>query len=39
MGVPWRKLPELHDALVADGWITPEIVYPSYRAFWRACTR
>jgi fatty acid desaturase len=39
MGVPWRNLPKLHDALVEVGWITPEITYPSYRAFWRAVTR
>ncbi|MEM1332959.1 MAG: fatty acid desaturase [Actinomycetota bacterium] len=39
MGVPWRNLPELHDGLVAAGWITPEIEYPSYRAFWRHLTR
>ncbi len=38
MAVPWTKLPRLHDELVASGWITPEIVYPSYRAFWRACS-
>ena len=37
MGVPWRKLPRLHDELVASGWLTPAIEYPSYRAFWRAC--
>ena len=23
------------DELVASGWVTPEIEYPSYRAFWR----
>ena len=23
---------------VASGWITPEITYPSYRAFWKACS-
>jgi fatty acid desaturase len=38
MGVPWRNLPRLHDELVSAGWITPEIEYPSYRAFWRACS-
>ncbi len=36
MGVPWSKLPRLHDELVAAGWITPAIEYPSYRAFWKA---
>ena len=38
MGVPWTNLPRLHDELVASGWITPEITYPSYRAFWKACS-
>ena len=38
MGVPWRNLPRLHDELVAAGWLTPEIEYPSYRSFWRACS-
>ena len=33
MGVPWRNLPRLHDELVAAGWITPDLEYPSYRAF------
>ena len=38
MGVPWRNLPALHDELVASGWVTPDIEYPSYRAFWRAAS-
>ena len=38
MGVPWTNLPQLHDELVASGWVTPEIVYPSYRAFWKAAS-
>ena len=38
MGVPWRNLPRLHDELVRSGWVTPAIQYPSYRAFWRACS-
>jgi fatty acid desaturase len=38
MAVPWTKLPRLHDELVTSGWITPEIEYPSYRAFWTACS-
>lgn len=38
MGVPWRNLPRLHDELVRSGWVTEEITYPSYRAFWRAAT-
>lgn len=36
MGVPWRNLPQLHAELVAAGWVTPDITYPSYRALWRA---
>jgi fatty acid desaturase len=36
MGVPFRNLPALHDELVASGWVTPEITYPSYRALWKA---
>lgn len=39
MGVPWRNLPRLHDELVAAGWVTPELEYPSYRAFIRAATQ
>jgi fatty acid desaturase len=35
MGVPWTNLPRLHDELVRAGWVTPEIEYPTYRAFWR----
>jgi fatty acid desaturase len=38
MGVPWRNLPRLHAELVAAGWVTEAIEYPSYRAFWRACS-
>lgn len=38
MGVPWRNLPRLHDELVGAGWIVPDIEYPSYRAFWKACS-
>lgn len=38
MGVPWRNLPALHQELVDAGWVTETITYPSYRAFWRACT-
>ena len=26
-------LPRLHNGLVDAGWITPEITYPTYRAF------
>ena len=35
MGVPWRNLPALHRELVAAGWVTPELEYPSYTALWR----
>jgi fatty acid desaturase len=38
MGVPWRNLPRLHAELVASGWLVPEVEYPTYRAFWRACS-
>ena len=38
MGVPWRNLPSLHDELVRSGWVTEELEYPSYRAFWRAAS-
>lgn len=37
MGVPWRNLPAFHHELVASGWVTEPLTYPSYRAFWRAC--
>ncbi|MDW3213909.1 MAG: fatty acid desaturase [Ilumatobacteraceae bacterium] len=38
MGVPWRNLPALHTELVRSGWVTADIEYPSYRAFWRAAS-
>jgi fatty acid desaturase len=38
MGVPWRKLPELHAELVRAGWVTPDIEYRTYREFWRSCS-
>ncbi len=38
MGVPWRNLPKFHAELLASGWVTPDVEYPSYRAFWRACS-
>jgi fatty acid desaturase len=37
MGVPWRNLRRYHEELVASGWVVPELEYPSYRAFWKAC--
>lgn len=36
MGVPFQHLPALHDELVAAGWVTEELTYPSYTALWRA---
>jgi fatty acid desaturase len=36
MGIPWRNLPALHAELVAAGWVTAELEYPSYTALWRA---
>lgn len=40
MGIPWRRLPDLHRDLASCGWITPDIEYPSYTALWRAlCSR
>lgn len=38
MGVPWRNLPKLHAELVASGWVTEELEYPSYWAFWKAAS-
>jgi fatty acid desaturase len=35
-GIPWRRLPVLQQELEAAGWITPDLVYPSYTALWRA---
>src|SRR5690606_24509204 len=36
MGIPWRRLPDLHAELVRAGWVTEGLEYPSYRALWRA---
>jgi len=36
MGIPFRRLPELHAELVRSGWLTPDIEYPSYIVLWRA---
>ena len=38
MGVPWRNLPALHAELVRSGWLVADVEYPSYRAFWKACS-
>lgn len=35
MGVPFQNLPALHEELVAAGWVTPAIEYPSYTALWK----
>ena len=35
-GIPARNLPRLHTALVEDGYIPPEAVWPNYRSLWRA---
>ncbi|MEA3019732.1 MAG: hypothetical protein QOI47_1256 [Actinomycetota bacterium] len=35
IGIPWRHLPQLHHELVAAGWVTPDLTYPSYLALWR----
>jgi fatty acid desaturase len=35
-GVPMRRLPEYHRALLESGYVTPELEFPSYRALWRA---
>ncbi len=40
MGIPWRRLPDLHRELVASGWVTPMLEYRSYTALWTAlCSR
>jgi fatty acid desaturase len=36
IGVPFRHLPAFHEELVAAGWVTPQLVYPSYTALWKA---
>jgi fatty acid desaturase len=35
MGVPFQRLPALHDELVAAGWVTPAITYRSYSELWK----
>ena len=34
-GIPFRKLPVYHRALVDAGYVQPALEYPSYRALWR----
>jgi fatty acid desaturase len=36
IGIPFRKLPAFHRELVASGWVTEALEYPSYLALWRA---
>lgn len=36
IGIPFRKLPAFHRELVAAGWVTEDLEYPSYRALWKA---
>jgi fatty acid desaturase len=36
MGVPFQRLPVLHQLLVDEGWITDDITYPNYTSLWRA---
>ncbi|MDG2261179.1 MAG: fatty acid desaturase [Actinomycetota bacterium] len=38
-GVPFRNLTTLHQALVDDGYVTDDIVYPNYPSLWRALVR
>jgi fatty acid desaturase len=38
MGIPWRRLPRYHEELVAAGYVTNTITFPSYLALWRAAT-
>ena len=35
MGVPFQHLPQLHDELVASGWVVPDLEYPNYRTLWK----
>ncbi|MFZ9627799.1 MAG: fatty acid desaturase family protein [Ilumatobacteraceae bacterium] len=35
-GVPFRRLPALHDALREAGYVDDSVEYPSYPALWRA---
>ena len=38
-GIPFRNLPKLHAALEEDGYLSPEAVWPSYRALWSGLVR
>ena len=35
MGIPFRRLPALHDELVRAGWVVPGLEHRSYTALWR----
>jgi len=36
MSVPWRNLHRLHRALVEDGYLPADRIWPDYRSLWRA---
>lgn len=36
MSVPWRNLHRLHQALVEDGYLPADRIWPDYRSLWRA---
>lgn len=36
-GVPFRNLPRLQQELEDAGYCSPELIWPSYRALWKAC--
>ncbi len=35
-GIPFRNLPRLTDALIADGYVTDAVTWPGYRRLWRS---
>lgn len=35
-GVPLRNLPQFHQILVEDGYLTDDLVWPNYRSLWKA---
>lgn len=34
-GIPFRNLPRLTEALIADGYVTDAMTWPNYRTLWR----
>jgi fatty acid desaturase len=34
-GIPFRKLPALHEELIRAGYVQPGLEHPSYRSLWR----